>query len=93
MAQERPKCPNGHPGQMTPMKKHPYEVGTNPQPGWMCEVCGATVMRCICGWPLYRDPSTLVFEDCKNPDCVLAKKTLPTTRKKKGSASRRPPRR
>jgi len=93
MAQERPKCPNGHPGQMTPMKKHPYEVGTNPQPGWMCEVCGATVMRCICGWPLYRDPSTLVFEDCRNPDCVLAKKTLPKARKKKRSASRRPPRR
>jgi len=68
------KCPNGHEGQMTPMQTEPSEGASSPQPGWMCQVCGAIVMRCICGWPLYRDPSTLVFEDCRNPDCLLAKK-------------------
>jgi DNA-binding response OmpR family regulator len=93
IAEERLKCPNGHPGQLTPMQMQPSEGASHPQPGWMCQVCGATVMRCICGWPLYRDPSTLIFEDCRNPDCFLAKKTLPTARKKKRGAPRRPPRR
>ncbi|TLY21292.1 MAG: response regulator [Nitrospirae bacterium] len=74
---ERVKCPNGHEGQMTSMEAQPSERASSPQPGWMCKVCGAIVMRCICGWPLYRDPSTLIFEDCRNPDCLLAKKTLP----------------
>ena len=74
---ERVKCPNGHEGQMTAMQAQPSERPSSPQPGWMCKVCGAIVMRCICDWPLYRDPSTLIFEDCRNPDCLLAKKTLP----------------
>ncbi|HZC82172.1 MAG TPA: response regulator [Nitrospiraceae bacterium] len=74
MAEIRLKCPNGHEGQMTPMQTQPNEGASSPQPGWMCKVCGAIVMRCICGWPLYRDPSTLIFEDCRNPDCLLAKK-------------------
>ena len=74
MAEVMLKCPNGHEGQMTPMQTEPSEGASSPQPGWMCQVCGAIVMRCICGWPLYRDPSTLVFEDCRNPDCLLAKK-------------------
>ncbi len=90
MAEEKPKCPNGHVDQMTPTKTLSYGVGSSPLPGWMCEVCGATVIRCLCGWPLYRDPSTLVFEDCRNPDCVLANKTLSEARKKKRSARRRP---
>ncbi len=77
IAEARLKCPNGHPGRLTPMQRQPYDGVSTPQPGWMCEVCGATVMRCICGWPLYRNPSTLVFEECRNPDCLLAKKTLP----------------
>jgi len=77
IAEARLKCPNGHPGRLTPMQRQPYDGASTPQPGWMCEVCGATVMRCICGWPLYRNPSTLVFEECRNPDCLLAKKTLP----------------
>jgi DNA-binding response OmpR family regulator len=74
MAEVMLKCPNGHEGQMTPMQMEPSEAASSPQPGWMCQVCGAIVMRCICSWPLYRDPSTLVFEDCRNPDCLLAKK-------------------
>jgi DNA-binding response OmpR family regulator len=74
MAEVMLKCPNGHEGQMTPMQTEPSKGASSPQPGWMCQVCGAIVMRCICGWPLYRDPSTLVFEDCRNPDCLLAKK-------------------
>jgi len=74
MAEERLKCPNGHVGQMTPMHTKPHEGASSPESGWMCQVCGAIVMRCICGWPLYRDPSTLAFEDCKNPDCLLANK-------------------
>jgi CheY-like chemotaxis protein len=77
MTEERLKCPNGHEGQMTPMQTQAEEGASSPQPGWMCKVCGAIVMRCICGWPLYRDPSTLVFEDCRNPDCLLAKKNSP----------------
>ncbi len=88
-----PKCPNGHAGHMIPVQKHPHEVASTPQPGWTCKVCGAIVMRCVCGRPLYRDPSTRAVEDCRNPDCVLAKKTLPKARKKKPSAPRRPPRR
>ncbi len=88
-----PKCPNGHAGHMIPVQKQPHEVTSTPQPGWMCKVCGAIVMRCVCGRPLYRDPSTRTVEDCRNPDCVLAKKTLPKARKKKPSALRRPPRR
>jgi DNA-binding response OmpR family regulator len=75
MAEEILKCPNGHEGQLTPMQKQPHEDTSTPQPGWMCKVCGATVMRCICGWPLYRDPTTFAFQDCRNPDCLLAKKT------------------
>ena len=86
IAEARLKCPNGHPGRLTPIQKQPYDGASTPQPGWMCEVCGATVMRCICGWPLYRDPSTLIFEECRNPDCLLAKKTLPKAREKKRSA-------
>jgi DNA-binding response OmpR family regulator len=93
MAEIRLKCPNGHEGQMTPMQTQPNEGASSPQPGWMCKVCGAIVMRCLCGWPLYRDPSTLIFEDCRNPDCLLANKTRPPARKKKRSAPRRPPRR
>ncbi len=38
-------------------------------------------------------PSTRTVEDCRNPDCLAAKKTLPKARKKKSSALRRPPRR
>ena len=86
IAEARLKCPNGHPGRLTPMQKQPYDGASTPQPGWMCEVCGATVMRCICGWPLYRNPSTLVFEECRNADCLLAKKTLPKEREKKRSS-------
>jgi len=56
------------------MQTQPNKGASSPQPGWMCQVCGAIVMRCICGWPLYRDPSTLIFEGCRNPDCLLAKK-------------------
>ena len=88
-----PKCPNGHAGHMIPVQKQPHEVASTPQPGWMCKVCGAIVMRCVCGWPLYRDPSTRTVEDCKNPDCILTKRTLPKERKKKPTALRRLPRR
>jgi len=87
-----PKCPNGHAGHMIPVQKQPHEVASTPQPGWMCKVCGAIVMRCVCSWPLYRDPSTRTVEVCRNPDCVLVKKTPPKARKKKPSALRRPPR-
>jgi DNA-binding response OmpR family regulator len=86
MPEERLKCPNGHEGQLTPMEGRPDENASAPQPGWMCKVCGATVMRCICGWPLYRDPSTLAFEDCRNPECILAKRS--TTRGKKEDTER-----
>ncbi len=75
MPEEIVKCPNGHEGQLTPMQEQPDDNASTPRPGWMCKVCGATVMRCICGWPLYRDPTTLAFADCRNPDCLLAKRT------------------
>ena len=88
-----PKCPNGHAGQLTPMQTQPDEDASSPQPGWMCKVCGAIVMRCVCGWPLYRDRSTLTVEGCRNPDCSSLKKTLPKAGKKNPSAPRRPPRR
>src|SRR3989442_1018109 len=132
MAEKKPQCPNGHSGHMIPVQKQPHEVpstpqpgwvcavcgaivmrcvyGTaadrtrsasrqphevpsTPQPGWVCAVCGAIVMRCVCGRPLYRDPSTRAVEDCRNRDCLLAKKTLPKARKMKPSAPKRPPRR
>jgi len=93
MAEKKPKCPNGHSGHMIPVQKQPHEVPFTPQPGWVCAVCGAIVMRCVCGRPLYRDPSTRAVEDCRNRDCVLAKKTLPKARKKKPSALKRPRRR
>jgi DNA-binding response OmpR family regulator len=86
MPEERLKCPNGHEGQLTPMEGRTDENASTPQPGWMCKVCGATVMRCICGWPLYRDPSTLAFEDCRNPDCILAQRS--STRGKKEDTER-----
>src|SRR6266480_336664 len=75
MPEEIVKCPNGHEGQLTPMQEQPDDNASTPRPGWMCKVCGATVMRCICGWPLYRDPTTLAFADCRNPDCLLAKRS------------------
>ncbi len=93
MAEKKPQCPNGHSGHMIPVQKQPHEVPSTPQPGWVCAVCGAIVMRCVCGRPLYRDPSTRAVEDCRNRDCLLAKKTLPKARKMKPRAPKRPPRR
>src|SRR3989442_15911258 len=93
MAEKKAQCPNGHSGHMIPVQKQPHEVPSTPQPGWVCAVCGAIVMRCVCGQPLYRDPSTPAVEDCSNRDCSLAKTTLPKARNMKPSAPKRPPRR
>ncbi len=93
MGEKKPKCPNGHSGHLLLVQKQPHEGPSTSQPGWVCAVCGAIVMRCVCGWPLYRHPSTRTVENCRNRDCSLVKKTIPTPEKKKPSAPRRSPRR
>jgi len=93
MAEKKPQCPNGHSGHIIPVQKQPHAVPSIPQPGWVCAVCGAIVMRCVWRRPLYRDPSTRAVEDCRNRDCVLAKKTLPVARKMKPRGPKRPARR